>query len=446
MLRTILVSLLVLALPGCGSDPSPDGVPVADVPSGVDIAGSDAVEGPADVPVVGEDIAAGPTDTPAPIDDAPPATPDAPQPEDMKSRVEVVLASPAIATFCADRCQTIEQKCDLEQVGGSVSACAAECEVQLTTASAWGISYECFSQSCDYQGCFPAGDPLPFLEPCESVCEKLDGCDQLEVLELPEDEPLICVVACSGMIASTPTAAIFQCLDQTLETDCSAAAVETCFAAASAEGCAELCNGLFDSSSEDYCPPGSGLRTDWSGGAQCEAACAGLSTAQQLIMSGCLVANDCGPVATCTSPPPASAPACVEACAAGIELCGMLGSYSTAEPCGAFCTGLLLAGGISDTADGAGACVTAKNKCLDGKGTFSPILECVVPISATCEASCGAIVPCLGPGEDFNCDFVCSVLESTAPTEATAFHGCVSAAGANCAAMEGCIPEDGEGP
>ena len=288
---------------------------------------------------------------------------------------------------------------------------------------------------------------MPSAAACETACAALDQCDQLPSIDLPEDQPVICVAACSGASTADPEGlgATLACIEAALQPTCDEAALGLCVGTGPPPDdlCVAVCSAFFDPASEQLCAPGTWMADHWSV-AECAAGCASLAADDGLFLRfyGCLLVSGCGPPDACLSPPAEDDPGCGLACGAMSDLCGGLANLGDPVQCPPLCTGIVHGLGVSASAE-SGTCIAAAETCpADEEGENALFFGCLVTPPEACAPICEALVPCAGPDlTQEGCEQLCA-FGTLGPAEALpGVQQCVSAATPSCPAVFACLPE-----
>ena len=415
------------------------------------MSGDDAVMGDHDTSMGGDDTAMGGDDTSMGGDDASMGLDDAWMGGDAEMADDAELTvDEFFASFCEESCAEYVATCgDLSAIGGDGDGCVALCEQRLTETTDWITNYSCLEDGCNLGGCFPDDQPLPLFDGCEPACAELDACDLAWIIDLPEDEPELCNMVCSGAVANQEgVAEALECLVETLDESCDPEGFEACFGQGPGQGdlgCAAMCDSFLDpaSDSDFVCAADDPIHAIWASADECVAACEEVPEESQATLYGCWIANACENPAACDELPAANFEACDLGCEAIQELCGPDVDMPPGELCGSLCTGILAGFGLEAGNPDAAACLEELDSCPE-EDAFGAVFQCAMPpveVSEACEELCGTISECFGE-EDPGCPGGCSQLEIQQPVAFAAIQECIAAANGDCASIGACLPND----
>ncbi len=312
--------------------------------------------------------------------------------------------------FCQEQCALIVEACAPFPYS-EVDPCLEQCALKLEADPTYISSFVCMEDLCDVVACQLYDVPLPTPALCEEGCERLDDCDLLELVQLQEDEPEMCVAFCTGSVAGTPAIEeLVQCLSEGLAEGCDQGAALTCLGEEPpAEGCDAVCAPLYDPASPVFCPPGSLLEETWASEQDCLDACATTLEGEgetapsgPAILAGCLSLGLCQDPSACVPIPDTFDPACVEACG---SYCGASGAVDT---CTSDCTGLMLNSVAGTQDEGVAECAAGLEGCEPPLGAAAPLyVECVANAPAACGDVCSFMAACNLFSQD-ECSFACA--------------------------------------
>ncbi len=428
------------------SDGDPDAEPggTGDTGEGVDAGPSDSL-GDADDDDAGGDTGggdddAGGTDTPADpdVDD----TPDE----------GLALNPDLIAELCLAACTDMAALgCDFAALGGDAASCPATCATLIAEDGWWYANFACYSDTCDAALCDIGEAPLPVDPLCAEGCPVYDACDVLPALALPEDEPEVCLAACSGVMVANPTGLgpVLECATDALDPTCDQVALGVCLGGdpdppvEEDDYCQANCKPWFDPTDANFCGPDTALSGAWDLD-ECLDACYAFlnvdSAAPALRMVGCLYTLDCEDPAICLEPPDEDDPGCLDACSAFYELCPASGYPGADLQCAQFCTGLLM--NLGEGEADAGECVSAAQTCpATGDEQTILLYGCVLPVPDACTEPCLKLAECLPDVDQAYCEYLCGFGYFGFDEELEAYAQCTVDAGDSCDAQYACLPQ-----
>lgn len=362
------------------------------------------------------------------------------------------LEPAGVAAGCSLECDSIMDSC----VGAfdTLDACLGQCQA-VGAEDGWALaSYACLAESCDSEACKLDEGGLVEVTGCRDACETLDGCDLLNLMELPEDQPELCTILCSGAATGEDTGEtveIAECIVESVQADCSQTALEACVGPISSGGeeppsvgqfCALFCDELYNPDSGTNCAPGSPLHQTWPTSEACQSSCGTMTDIYAVIRFwGCLVGADCGDVELCLNVPETDAPGCVAGNGELGALCAGHADYENPTFMAPLCTGFLMHHGPAD--ENTASCVADHGTCTADEDPFEILLECALPKPPACYEVCAGLVGCLEGSENALSNGEClahcaagglgvgEALESTA--------ACVQGAGFDCGTLLGCF-------
>ncbi len=345
------------------------------------------------------------------------------------------ISKPTCERICADAAE----QCD----SVDLDTCVAECSERAGQDGWWLGSYECLLAECD-PACLEG--PAEPVDACEEVCEAVDRCDLSSALDLPEDEPEVCLAVCAGAVAGQEgLEQVLDCIHDGLAScEDGEAAIRAC--TESSVGCDDLCEEMLDGERArcgDQTPFGEAFPTVQA----CREACEPLPGARREVWAGCVQALDCEDPSVCADVPAAPDPACESLCEAVADRCDGLPFGEGGPSCAHYCTGAAHGRGLDALNPHADECFAALPECPDprqddGDAFGRAFLGCLVVSSPTCERACGILTEC-DPGMAAECALGCAGAEHDEPEVVREVLACLEAA-EGCEAVESCIPNEGE--
>jgi hypothetical protein len=361
---------------------------------------------------------------------------------------EVDVPPEMIQGGCAGTCADLVENCDDQQ---DVAECAAECIAQANENPYWIGSYVCWSETCDKEACM--GGPMPPGPGCQEACGGLDGCDLLGMLDLPEDQPGLCEVACAGAVAADPMFSYaLPCIAETTWETCEPEAVMECLSGPgppeldAAAICSYACSTLDGDPADpenNGCPEDSPAKQEMPDYMKCMEGCTMTNDpAQAMGMLGCLATSNCGwsagTVQHCIEYPHEIVDSCVDSCGTMGEICVEVPGGP--ELCPSLCSGATLNFPEVASQEDAGQCIDAIDTCEEDG--FGQILECQIAMPEFCEDTCDDVAAC-GLNEADWCHGYCAWGYLGADEDA-AFPQCVDDADEDCDAIALCMEDDKE--